>query len=143
MRTASSANRTKGASASASEYTATVAMPIRRHVRMTRSAISPRFAIRTLSMERTPATISMPEHAPARRPAERRRVRRRQRDRDDRPGVARIDDAVVPQPRGREVRIALLVDLRLDHRLADRELLLVHRLAALLRGLALDDVEHA
>ncbi len=41
IRTASSANRTKGASASASEYTATVAMPIRRHVRITRSAISP------------------------------------------------------------------------------------------------------
>src|SRR5690242_20246413 len=50
MRTASSANRTNGASTSASEYTATVAMPISRHVRMTRSAISPRFAIRTLSI---------------------------------------------------------------------------------------------
>ena len=53
IRTASSANRTNGASASASEYTATVAMPIARHVRITRSAISPRFATRTLSMART------------------------------------------------------------------------------------------
>jgi hypothetical protein len=35
-----------GASRSASEYTATVAMPIFLAVRMTRQAISPRFAIR-------------------------------------------------------------------------------------------------
>src|SRR5688572_9280494 len=46
MRTASSAMRTCSASASASEWTATVAIPILRAVLMTRQAISPRFAIR-------------------------------------------------------------------------------------------------
>src|SRR5262245_33651216 len=46
MHTASSANRTWSALASAVECTATVAMPSSRHARMTRSAISPRLAIR-------------------------------------------------------------------------------------------------
>src|SRR5690349_5912549 len=46
MRTASSANATCCALASASEYTATVAIPSLRAVRITRQAISPRFAIR-------------------------------------------------------------------------------------------------
>src|SRR5882757_1729045 len=36
------------ASRSSSEYTATVVMPSSRHVRMTRTAISPRLAMRTL-----------------------------------------------------------------------------------------------
>src|SRR3954463_5931765 len=40
--------RTCIASRSSSEYTATVVMPSSRHVRMTRTAISPRLAIRTL-----------------------------------------------------------------------------------------------
>src|SRR3982751_31952 len=57
MRTASSANRTNGASASASEYTATVAIPIARHVRITRSAISPRLATSTLSIDRIGPTL--------------------------------------------------------------------------------------
>src|SRR5882762_8905523 len=52
IRTASSANRTNGASASASEYSATVAIPIARQVRFTRSAISPRFATSTLQIDR-------------------------------------------------------------------------------------------
>src|SRR4029450_8222083 len=42
-----SAISTNRASRSASEYTATVGMSISRHVRMIRTAISPRFAIRT------------------------------------------------------------------------------------------------
>src|SRR4029077_13077990 len=46
MNTDSSASSTWSASRSASEYTATVAMPSRRAVLMTRQAISPRFAIR-------------------------------------------------------------------------------------------------
>src|SRR5690606_16570653 len=46
MHTASSASSTCSAPASASEYTATVAMPMRRAVRITRQAISPRLAIR-------------------------------------------------------------------------------------------------
>src|SRR4249920_3762787 len=49
MRTASSAIATCGACASASEWTATVAIPIRRAVRITRQAISPRLAIRSLA----------------------------------------------------------------------------------------------
>ena len=46
MGTASSAISTWSASRSASEWTATVAMPMRRAVRMMRQAISPRLAIR-------------------------------------------------------------------------------------------------
>ena len=45
MRTASSQAATWGMSASASEKTATVAMPSRRAVRAMRTAISPRLAI--------------------------------------------------------------------------------------------------
>src|SRR5262249_55110754 len=47
MRTASSASATCGASASASEKTATLEMPMARSVRKTRRAISPRLATRT------------------------------------------------------------------------------------------------
>src|SRR5579862_3339738 len=47
MWNASSAMRTWRAPRSASEYTATVAIPISRQARITRTAISPRFAMRT------------------------------------------------------------------------------------------------
>src|SRR6185503_1526706 len=47
MHTAWSANLTWSASASAVECTATDSSPISRHARITRSAISPRFAIST------------------------------------------------------------------------------------------------
>src|SRR4051812_25632603 len=47
MQTASSANLTCSASASAVEWTATDARPISLQARITRSAISPRFATRT------------------------------------------------------------------------------------------------
>src|SRR5688572_30678796 len=47
MQTASSANFTCSASLSAVECTATVCRPISRQARITRSAISPRLAIRT------------------------------------------------------------------------------------------------
>src|SRR6266542_3947439 len=46
MQTSSSAKRTCSDSRSASEYTATVWTPSSRHARITRSAISPRLAIR-------------------------------------------------------------------------------------------------
>src|SRR5262245_18213760 len=46
MQTSSSANLTCSASASAVEWTATVLIPSSLHARMTRRAISPRFAIR-------------------------------------------------------------------------------------------------
>src|SRR5258705_433489 len=49
MHTDSSASITYLASASASEWTATVLMPISRQARWMRSAISPRLAIRTFS----------------------------------------------------------------------------------------------
>src|SRR6202008_242271 len=49
MHTLSSARRTYMASASAVEWTATVAIPISLQARRTRSAISPRLAINTLS----------------------------------------------------------------------------------------------
>src|SRR5256885_11438231 len=48
MQTVSSASRTCMASASAVEWTATVLIPISWQARWTRSAISPRLAIRTL-----------------------------------------------------------------------------------------------
>src|ERR1700749_3763347 len=47
MRTARSARRTCSASSSAVEYTATASMPSSWSARMTRTAISPRFATRT------------------------------------------------------------------------------------------------
>src|SRR6266571_2870482 len=53
MCTASSASRTYGSSASASEYTATARTPIRRAVRITRLAISPRLATSTESSIRS------------------------------------------------------------------------------------------
>src|SRR4028119_1409542 len=49
MQTLSSASRTHMAPASASECTATVEMPISLQARWTRSAISPRLAMRILS----------------------------------------------------------------------------------------------
>src|SRR5512141_1257553 len=49
---ASSAARTWGARRSASEYTATEAIPSSRHARVIRSAISPRFATSTFLSKR-------------------------------------------------------------------------------------------
>src|SRR5689334_4591988 len=63
MHTASSAKRTWRAPASASEWTATVAMPSSRQARITRMAISPRFAIKTfLNMERRCGSGSLADH---------------------------------------------------------------------------------
>src|ERR1700691_5218422 len=56
MQTLSSASRTCMASASAVEWTATVGIPSSLHARRTRSAISPRLAIRILS------NISLDDH---------------------------------------------------------------------------------
>src|SRR5207248_1156254 len=53
MRKATSAISTCNASRSASEYTATVGIPSSRHVRMSRTAISPRLAIRILGFTAT------------------------------------------------------------------------------------------
>ncbi len=58
MATASSAMRTCNASSSASEWTATVAIPMRRAVRMTRHAISPRLAISILENTRAAPALA-------------------------------------------------------------------------------------
>src|SRR5215216_726366 len=135
MRTASppfaNATRTCGAVASTSVCTATVAIPSRSQVRITRSAISPRLATRTLlnitcghlqcvgcgGLDPPVATSfvgrtarSHPEDAVGRR-----------RDRgvggggqphaEDPAGVDGIDHAVVPEPGGGVVRRALGVVL--------------------------------
>src|SRR3979411_666680 len=74
MHTSSSAKRTCSDSRSASEYTATVSTPSSRHARMMRSAISPRFAIRTflniarrsaggVGLEAGPARVAGAGHA--------------------------------------------------------------------------------
>src|SRR5690349_12607651 len=66
MHTDSSASRTYFASRSASECTTTVLMSISRHARWTRSAISPRFAIRILSKSlplRAAGLAAMPRSA--------------------------------------------------------------------------------
>src|SRR2546426_11289723 len=63
MQTASSAKRTWREFRSASEYTATVAMPSSLHAQITRRAISPRLAIRILrniaQEERTAPHLSL------------------------------------------------------------------------------------
>src|SRR5919202_4550037 len=155
MRTARSAHATWADCASASEYTAMVRTPNRRHVRKTRTAISPRFATRTLlSGALTAARIPSPLRAHPQRPgattgfvlnvgrygsprgsgttaSSLRRVpsgetprvshpedpegrggdvgveRGGQAERQHRARVDRVDDAVVPQPRGRVVRVTL------------------------------------
>src|SRR5918999_3725149 len=60
IRNARSAISTWSASRSASEYTATVGMPSSRHVRITRTAISPRFATRTRTFATRLARSSAP-----------------------------------------------------------------------------------
>src|SRR3954463_2362108 len=59
MQMASSARCTGRLWASASLYTTTDWMPRSRHARMTRTAISPRFAMRTLSKDRKPLLQSL------------------------------------------------------------------------------------
>src|SRR5688572_438631 len=65
MQMVSSAWRRYSASASASEYTATVSMPISRQVRITRWAISPRLAISTRRNMRRWIPFSRPSVARA------------------------------------------------------------------------------
>src|SRR5690242_10877295 len=55
---------------------------------------------------REPTTSLHPEHAEARR-WNRRVQRRRNREAEHVARLRRIDDAVVPQPRAREIRVAL------------------------------------
>src|SRR6185369_6619256 len=112
MATASSQLRTCSAPASASEYTATVAMPRRRQVAAMRQAISPRLAMRILRIFRALAeTIRLhPEHAEARRLG-RHAVGQRKAQPQHVACLRRLDDAVVPQPRRGIVGIALALVL--------------------------------
>src|SRR5512143_1215246 len=102
MATASSASRTWRAFASASEWTATVRIPRRRAVRMTRQAISPRFAIRIFSNMGS----SHPEDAEARLGD--RGVQGGGEGEPEHPArLGRVHDPVVPQPGGRVVGVTL------------------------------------
>src|SRR5688500_4848724 len=108
MYRASSATCTCSASRSASENSATVAMPMLRQVRAMRTAISPRLAIRILEMrfmvQFSIAKPSVTEHAVAHRAHHLARVRNRQADAEHVAGLARIEDAVVPDARAGEER---------------------------------------
>src|SRR6267378_4017197 len=112
MPTATSASLTWRASASASLNTATERIPMVRSVRMTRTAISPRLAIRTVSN----AISSHPEHAIGNR-LERRLPDDRKREPQHGSGIGRIDHPVVPEPGGRIVRVALVFILLTNRRL--------------------------
>src|SRR5688572_21582733 len=94
---ARSASSTWREPASGSEKTATVRYPRARAVRMTRQAISPRFAISTVSKltshPRDPERVGR-EAAPLGFEAS------AQAEREHPAAVARIDQAVVPQARG-------------------------------------------
>src|SRR4051812_5922967 len=91
MKTASSASSTWSASRSASEYTATVAMPIRFAVLMTRQAISPRFAINIfLNIARSQRNV--PVLAP--RVVDLLVAQHHERAADPAPGLVRLDDVV-------------------------------------------------
>src|SRR3954453_8251675 len=124
-----SASATWRASASASLNTATERIPIWRSVRITRTAISPRLATRTVEK----FTTSHPEHAVGDR-FDRRLAHHRKRQSENGSGVGGVDDAVVPQPSGRIVRVALAFVL-----LADRGL---EVLLLLGRHLAADGGQH-
>src|SRR5215813_2525129 len=90
-----------------------------RAVRMTRQAISPRLAIRSVRKRRYILLFiaSHPEQAEFRR-LDRRSGRSRQAKPQHEARVGGIDHAVVPQPRGGVIGIALLFVLRAD-RLAE------------------------
>src|SRR5438876_1720339 len=87
MATASSASRTWSAPSSTSEYTAAVGMPMARQVRATRTAISPRLAMRILrKRDMLPASVAS-RCVPSPRPGCRRRPPRLRRAGPD-PGLA-------------------------------------------------------
>src|SRR5450759_1969096 len=103
-----SASATCGLILSASEYTATVAMPMERAVRMILRAISPRLATSRVwtgvivGEGRLIGASSHPEDAVAARPGDRLVVDDRQAHAEHRAGVPRVDDAVVVEAGGEE-----------------------------------------
>src|SRR5258708_16666560 len=104
-----SASATCGWSASGSENAATVPMPRSRQVGKTRRAISPRLATSSLLIMR-----SHPEDPEAIGSGDRRVVDDGQAEPQDGTGVAGVDDPVVVQPPGQEVRQRLRLDLPFD-----------------------------
>src|SRR4029453_13700465 len=86
---------------------------------------------------------SHPEHAVPRRALARGGGRRGEAEPQHGARVARVDDAVVPETRGREEGIRLAVDLLLHHLPQRLVLLHVEWPSGTLRGLATDDREHA
>src|SRR6516165_12693869 len=108
--------------------------------RMTLAAISPRLAMRSLVMV---ATASHPEDAEAAAAGYRAAVHGRQGHAEDGPGVARVDDAVVVQPRGDEEGVRLGLDLSLDRGGAGPVRLLVERPPGGRGGRPPDDGQHA
>jgi hypothetical protein len=70
-------------------------------------------------------------------------VYRRQAHAEHRPGVARVDHAVVVEPAGQEERLRFRLDLVLHHGPHGGVGFLVVRLAARGGGLAADDRQHA
>src|SRR3954466_4449941 len=93
-------------------------MPIARRVRITRTAISPRLATRTVSNIRS----SHPEDAVAEL-AQRRVGARGEGETEHGAGLRGVDHAVVPEAGGGVVRVALVLVLVADRRL-ERLLLL-------------------
>src|SRR3954463_13722056 len=91
MQTDSSAKRTCSASASAVECTATVAMPSSRHARMTRSAISPRLAIRIFLNTAAPLRPASGRPDAEERLAELHRLAVLRQDLDDPPRLVGLD----------------------------------------------------
>src|SRR3954470_17700940 len=162
MGTATSASRVCSAPASASLCTATERMPISRSVRITRTAISPRLATRTVSNTYTtaPAGLSVQKVPPTsgtfctESPCShaedaianflQRGVRAsRQGQAEHGAGLGGVDDAVVPEAGGGVVGVALGLVLVAD-RLLERLLLLGRPLIATgLDAVAADLGEHA
>src|SRR3712207_3817196 len=163
MGTATSASRVCSAPASTSLCTATERMPMARSVRITRTAISPRLATRTVSNTYAPrptTALSVPK-APTARGAfgtESSRLHAedaiadllqrcvgagRQGESQHRAGLCGVDDAVVPQPRRRVVRMPLALVLLADRRLERFLVLRRPLLAARLEPVTADLGEHA
>src|SRR5262245_46038169 len=143
-RTARSASRTYGRSASASENSATVVMPIARAVRMILAAISPRFAMQRLcNVIVGNAVLLHAEDAEAPTPLDDVGVHGGERDAQHGPRVARDDHAVVVELPGVEEGVRLALDLLLDAGALYGVGLLVEWLTRRLGRLTGDDRQHA
>ena len=151
MGTATSASRVCSAPASASLCTATERMPISRSVRITRTAISPRLATRTVSniaahLSPIPALMAMSagftcgrRHS---RPPPTGRSRTPKGEAEHGAGLRGVDHAVVPQAGGGVVGVALRLVLVADRGLERLFVLGGPLLAAGLEAVAADRRQH-